>query len=346
MTVTPKTARASGGVDVRQFVTRHGFTVVLVGLIVLYSVVAPTFLSVTNFLGLLHAAVPMMVIASGLAIVIMTGKIDISVGSVALLTTSVGTILMVRHGLDPITTLVVLLAMGALVGVVNGVLIVGLRISPLIVTLAMMLILRGIALELTKAMTIGLPEDIRRLGNLSIGPVFVDILVAIGIMILVQVILSRTPFGRRVMAIGNDIDTAARLGIRVNLMTIATFVISSLLATVGGVLTLIQVGSSSSSIGSGLEFTAVSAVVIGGISLFGGEGSIIPGVLRGVLILEIIRNGLNHMGADPYAYRLVNGAIIFIAMYADSLRQRMMVPARTMDTADSGQAAAPPAATT
>lgn len=346
MTVTPKTARASGGVDVRQFVTRHGFTVVLVGLIVLYSVVAPTFLSVTNFLGLLHAAVPMMVIASGLAIVIMTGKIDISVGSVALLTTSVGTILMVRHGLDPITTLVVLLAMGALVGVVNGVLIVGLRISPLIVTLAMMLILRGIALELTKAMTIGLPEDIRRLGNLSIGPVFVDILVAIGIMILVQVMLSRTPFGRRVMAIGNDIDTAARLGIRVNLMTIATFVISSLLATVGGVLTLIQVGSSSSSIGSGLEFTAVSAVVIGGISLFGGEGSIIPGVLRGVLILEIIRNGLNHMGADPYAYRLVNGAIIFIAMYADSLRQRMMVPARTMDTADSGQAAAPPAATT
>lgn len=346
MTVTPKTARASGGVDVRQFVTRHGFTVVLVGLIVLYSVVAPTFLSVTNFLGLLHAAVPMMVIASGLAIVIMTGKIDISVGSVALLTTSVGTILMVRHGLDPITTLVVLLAMGALVGVVNGVLIVGLRISPLIVTLAMMLILRGIALELTKAMTIGLPEDIRRLGNLSIGPVFVDILVAIGIMILVQVMLSRTPFGRRVMAIGNDIDTAARLGIRVNLMTIATFVISSLLATVGGVLTLIQVGSSSSSIGSGLEFTAVSAVVIGGVSLFGGEGSIIPGVLRGVLILEIIRNGLNHMGADPYAYRLVNGAIIFIAMYADSLRQRMMVPARTMDTADSGQAAAPPAATT
>ncbi len=346
MTATPGIARAINRPEVRGFLTRHGFTVVLVGLIVLYSVVAPTFLSVTNFLGLLHAAVPMMVIASGLAIVIMTGKIDISVGSVALLTTSVGTILMVRHGVDPITTLVLLLAMGALIGVVNGLLIVGLRISPLIVTLAMMLILRGIALELTKAMTIGLPEDIRRLGNLSIGPVFVDILIALAIMILVQVMLSRTPFGRRVMAIGNDIDTAARLGIRVNLMTIATFVISSLLATVGGVLTLIQVGSSSSGIGSGLEFTAVSAVVIGGISLFGGEGSIIPGALRGVLILEIIRNGLNHMGADPYAYRLVNGAIIFIAMYADSLRQRMMVPARTMDSADSGQAVAPPAATT
>lgn len=343
MTATTRSSRSVTGAQVRGFLTRHGFTVVLVGLIGLYAVIAPTFLTVTNLLGLLHAAAPMMVIASGLAIVVMTGKIDISVGSVALLTTSVGTILMVRNGMDPISTLLILLVMGIGIGLVNGVLVVGLRISPLIVTLAMMLILRGIALEMTKAMTIGLPEDIRRLGNLSIGPVFVDILVALGIMILVQVILVRTPFGRRVVAIGNDVETAARLGIQVNRMTIATFVMSSFLATIGGVLTLVQVGSSSSSIGSGLEFTAVSAVVIGGISLFGGEGSIVPGALRGVLILEIIRNGLNHVGADPYAYRLVNGAIIFVAMYADSLRQRMMVPARTMNTETPVVSATPPA---
>ena len=344
MTASTKTSRSVSGPQVRHFFSRHGFSVVLVLIILLYAVLAPTFLTITNLLGLLHAAVPMMVIASGLAMVIMTGKIDISVGSVALLTTSVGTILMVRYQMDPLTTLVILLIMGVAVGALNGILIVGLRISPLIVTLAMMLILRGLALEMTKAMTIGLPEDIRRLGNLSIGPVFVGILIAIGIMILIQVILTRTPFGRQVVALGNDIDTSARLGIRVNRVTILTFVISSLLATVGGVLTLLQVGSSSSSIGSGLEFTAVSAVVIGGISLFGGEGSIIPGALRGVLILEIIRNGLNHLGADPYAYRLVNGAIIFVAMYADSLRQRTMVPARTMDSSDSPVVAlAPPA---
>ncbi|MFN8379833.1 MAG: ABC transporter permease [Anaerolineae bacterium] len=343
MTPTTNASRSISAPQVRSFLSRHGFTVVLVVIILLYAVLAPTFLTITNLLGLLHAAVPMMVIASGLAMVIMTGKIDISVGSVALLTTSVGTILMVRYQMDPLTTLVILLVMGIAIGVLNGVLIVGLRISPLIVTLAMMLILRGLALEMTKAMTIGLPEEIRRLGNLSIGPVFVDILIAIGIMILMQVILARTPFGRQVVALGNDVDTSARLGIRVNRVTILTFVISSLLATVGGVLTLLQVGSSSSSIGSGLEFTAVSAVVIGGISLFGGEGSIIPGALRGVLILEIIRNGLNHLGADPYAYRLVNGAIIFVAMYADSLRQRTLAPKRTMDVTDTAVAAPPPA---
>ena len=345
MTTSGQVSRSMNGTKARGFLTRHGFTVVLVGLIILYALIAPTFLTITNLLSLLHSAAPMMVIASGLAIVVMTGKIDISVGSVALLTTSVGTILMVRNGLDPLSTLVILLIMGLAIGFVNGILVVGLRISPLIVTLAMMLILRGIALELTKAMTIGLPEDIRRLGNLSIGPVFVDILIAIGIMLIMQLVLVRTPFGRRVVAIGNDIDTAARLGIRVNRVTIATFVVSSLLATIGGVLTLVQVGSSSSSIGSGLEFTAVSAVVIGGISLFGGEGSIVPGALRGVLILEIIRNGLNHIGADPYAYRLVNGAIIFVAMYADSLRQRMMVPARTMDSDEPDVVSAPPATT-
>lgn len=346
MTPTTKTSRSVSASQIWAYLSHHGFTVVLVLIIGLYAILAPTFLTVTNLLGLLHAAVPMMVIASGLAMVVITGKIDLSVGSVALLTTSVGAILMVRYQMDPLTTLVILLVLGVVIGALNGILIVGLRISPLIVTLAMMLILRGIALEMTKAMTIGLPEDIRRLGNLSIGPVFVDILIALCIMALMQFILVRTPFGRRVVALGNDVDTAARLGIRVNRVTIATFIISSLLATVGGVLTLLQVGSASSSIGSGLEFTAVSVVVIGGISLFGGEGSIVPGALRGVLILEIIRNGLNHLGADPYAYRLVNGAIIFVAMYADSLRQRMGAPKRTMDGADVPTATLPPPVTT
>jgi ribose/xylose/arabinose/galactoside ABC-type transport system permease subunit len=274
----------------------------------------------------------MMVIASGLALVVMTGKLDISVGSTAFLTTSIGTILMVRNGVDPITTLIILLAIGALIGALNGLIVVVLRISPLIATLGTMIILRGVGLELTKSTTISLPEDVRRLGNASIGPIFVDILIALAIMLIIHIVHTRTSFGRWITALGNDQDTAARLGIRVNVVSFMSFVLSGLLATIGGVMTLVQVGAASPSIGSGLEFTAVSVIVIGGISLFGGEGSILPGALRGVLILEIIRNGLNFMGADPYAYRFVNGAIIFIAMYADSLRARLPVATRTFES--------------
>jgi len=319
----------------RDFLLRQGFNVVLVVVVVFYALTAPRFFTVANFISLLHAAAPMMVIASGLALVVMTGKLDISVGSTAFLTTSVGTILMVRNGVDPITTLVILLAIGALIGAVNGLIIVILKISPLIATLGTMIIVRGIGLEITKSTTISLPEEVRRLGNASIGPIFVDILIALAIMVIIHLVHTRTSFGRWLIALGNDQDTAARLGIRVNTVSFMSFVLSGLLATIGGVLTLVQVGAASPSIGSGLEFTAVSVIVIGGISLFGGEGSILPGALRGVLILEIIRNGLNFLGADPYAYRFVNGAIIFIAMYADSLRARLPVTTRTFEAPDT-----------
>lgn len=318
--------------QIRTFAIRHGFTIVLVALVLFYTLAAPSFRTLANLNNLLHAAAPMMVIASGLALVVFTGKLDISVGSVAFLTTSIGTILMVRNGVDPVTTVAILLVLGMLFGMINGFLVVILRISPLIATLGTMIMLRGVGLELTKSTNISLPEEVRRLGNAKIGDVFVDIIIAFIIMAIIHIVVTRTPFGRWLIAIGNDQDTAARLGIRVNLVTFMSFVLSSLLATIGGMMTLVQVGTSSPSIGSGLEFTAVSVVVIGGISLFGGEGSILPGALRGVLILEIIRNGLNHLGADPYAYRFVNGAIIFVAMYGDSLRSRLPIPVRNFDT--------------
>ncbi len=327
----------------RNFALRYGFNIVLVAVVLFFTLTAPRFLTAANIIGLLHAAAPLMVIASGLALVVISGKLDISVGSVAFLTTSIGTLLMVRHGFDPIVTLFILLALGALLGALNGFIVVVLRVNPLITTLGTMIGLRGIGLELTKSTNIAIPEEIRRLGNAAIGPIFVDILVALAIMLIIHLIHTRTPFGRQIVAIGNDADTASRLGVRVNRVTFLTFVVSSLLATIGGIMTVIQVGAVSGNIGSGLEFTAVSVVVIGGISLFGGEGSILPGALRGVLILEIIRNGLNHLGADPYAYRFVNGAIIFIAMYADSLRSRLPVIARSFESEE--QPAAKPTAT-
>jgi len=309
----------------RTFALRYGFVVIFVAVVAFFTIAAPRFFALNNFISLLHAAAPLMVIAGGLAIVVLSGKLDISVGSTAFLTTSVGTLLMVRQGVSPLVTLSIILAIGILIGAVNGFIIVVLRVNSLITTLGMMIGLRGISLELTKSTNIALPEGVRRLGNATIGPVFVDVLIALGLMLILHLLYTRTPFGRRVMAIGNDQETASRLGVRIGRITFFCFILSSLMATIGGVMTVIQVGAVSGSIGSGLEFTAVSVIVIGGISLFGGEGSILPGALRGVLLLEIIRNGLNQIGADPYVYRFVNGAIIFAAMYADSLRSRVPI---------------------
>jgi ribose/xylose/arabinose/galactoside ABC-type transport system permease subunit len=337
-------------VQVRDFVLRHGFDIVLIAVFLFFTFTAPYFLTATNIISLLHAAAPMMVISAGLAVVVMSGKLDISVGSVAFLTTSIGTLLIVRNGFDPLLAVAVMLVIGALLGALNGFIITVLRVNPLITTMSTMIALRGIGLELTRSTNIALPEEIRRLGNAQIGPIFVDILIALGIMLIVHVLVTRTQFGRQVLGIGNDSDTAARLGVRVDRVTFLSFVLSASLATVGGILTVVQVGAVSGTIGLGYEFVAVSVIVIGGISLFGGEGSILPGALRGVLIVEIIRNGLNHLAADPYAYRFVNGAIIFIAMYADSLRSRLPAWIRVYGTDEEttpatqapGDAPAPP----
>lgn len=315
----------------RNIALNHGFLIVLAFVVTYYAFETDRFLTVDNFLSLLHAAAPMMVVASGLALVVISGKLDISVGSIALLSVSVGALLMSRYDVHPVLAAVVIMAIGAGIGAFNGFMVVVLRINPLIATLGAMIALRGVTLEITRSNLIGLPEGVRRLGNLTIGPIFVDVIVALVIVATIYLVHTRTPFGRQLVAIGNDEEVAGRLGVRIGRVTFISFVISGLLASIGGLMSTIQVGTASSVIGAGWEFTAIATIVIGGISLFGGEGSIIPGVLRGVLILEIIRNGLNHLGADPYIYRFVNGGVIFLAMYADSLRSRLPIPNQMSD---------------
>ncbi len=309
--------------SLRDFLLSYGFLLVLIAVVAIYAVLAPNFLTVTNLMGIFHAAAPLMIIASGLAIVVMTGKLDISVGSNAFLSAAVGILLMTQWNVSPALALPVVLVTGMVLGMINGLIVVGLRVNPLITTLGTMIAYRGLALQLTTSRAYSVPETIRWIGNASLGPVFVDIILGLAVMVIIHLLHTRTPFGRQVMALGNGEEIASRLGVRVGRVTFLTFVLSGFLASLGGIVGMLQVGAVSSYLGGGLEFTAVAVIVIGGISLFGGSGSILPGLLLGILTLEIIRNGLNHLGADPYYYRFVNGGIIFVAMYADSLKLKV-----------------------
>ena len=202
----------------------------------------------------------------------------------------------------------------------NGLVVAFLGINPLIATLGAMIALRGVALQLTKAVFIPVPESMRVLGNLAVGPVFVDIFVLLAVVALVHLFHRRTVFGRQINAIGNGEEVALRIGIPVRRRVFLSFVLSGLLASFGGVLSLLQVGATSGYSGKGMEFTAVAVVVVGGISLFGGRGAVLPGVLVGAFTFQVIQNGLNQLGANPYVYNVVTGAVIFVAMYADALK--------------------------
>ena len=304
-------------------IINNGFYIVIIFAVIYFSFAAKYFLSIENFFSMLHSLSPVVVISLGMALVILMGKIDISVGSIAFLSVTIGVLLITNFEMNYYLAFSIIIITGMILGAINGFFIVILKINPLITTLGTMFTFRGISLQLTNASVINLPDSLRAIGNLTIGPVFIDTIIMIIFLYILHSIHLNTTFGRHVNAIGSKSLVANTLGINENKITFLCFVLSGILASVGGILSLLQVGLLSGYLGQGLEFTAVAVVVVGGISLFGGRGKIIPGVLAGAFVFELVRNGLNQIGANPYAYKLITGIIIFVAMYADALKKDM-----------------------
>lgn len=300
---------------------QHGFVLVLLAMAGFFTLTTDSFARFDNVMGLLHAMAPITIIACGMGLVVIGGKLDISVGSIAFLSMSAGSLLITSQGWHPLPAFLLVLLVGASLGAVNGFIVVKLEVNPLIVTLGTMIAFRGLALQLTNSQVIVLPDELRHFGNLTLGPVFIDVLIAATVLVLIHLLHTRTRFGRHVTAIGNSEVAARRIGLPVDRTVFVSFVLSGVLAAIGGFLAACQVGAVTTFLGQGLEFTAVAVVVVGGISLFGGIGSILTGVALGALTFEMIRNGLNHLGANPYSYRLVGGVVIFVAMYADALKR-------------------------
>jgi ribose/xylose/arabinose/galactoside ABC-type transport system permease subunit len=302
----------------------HGFQIILVLLVLGFTWAAPGFLRAENIFGILHSMVPITIIAAGMALIVMLGKLDISLGSTAFASASVAALAMQPGGpaLPPALAFAAALCVGAVLGAVNGFVVCILRVNPLIATLGTMIAFRGMALQMTDSQVIVLPDAVRGFGNWTLGPLFFDTVIAAVLLIAIHLLHRETPFGRTVTAIGNDEATAARIGLPTRRTVFLCFVLSGVLAAIGGFLGAAQTGSVTTFLGRGVEFVAVAVVVVGGISLFGGRGSILTGVLLGALTFEVIRSGLNYVGANPYSYQLIGGAVIFVAMYASSLKER------------------------
>ncbi len=301
-------------------VRSFGFVIVLIAVYAAFSIAAPSFFGLDNLIDILHVVAPLIVVASGTALVVMSGKLDISVGSIAYVASAIFAILMRDGTVSLGVGLAVALSAGVVLGAVNGLLVVGLRVNALIATLGTMIAFRGFGLWLTDGGLIEMPDAIKPLGNTMLGPIFLDTTIALAVLLLIHVVHRRTAFGRQLTAIGNDEDVARRIGIPVQRRTFAVLTLSGLLAAAAGVMYTMQVAVSTAKIGEGMEFTAVAVVVVGGISLFGGRGNVLTAVILGSLTFQMIRSGLQHIGANPYSYRLVEGVVIFVAMYADALK--------------------------
>jgi ribose/xylose/arabinose/galactoside ABC-type transport system permease subunit len=307
-------------IRIRKFISSYGFIFVMILVFFGFSLIRLSFIKFDNIMIILHSAVPMLVIASGLALVVMTGNIDISIGSITFIATTIGSVLMLRHDVSPVIAIPVIMTIGAACGAINGSIVGVARVNSFITTLGMLFVFRGIALVIIKGRTISIYESLTNISHIRIGPIFIDVIIALGLVFFIHLLRARTVFGRHIVASGGSAEVAKRMGIRVSKVIFFAFLFSGLFASIGGTLSILQLGSVSLHTGVGLEFTGIAAIVIGGISLFGGRGTIIPGVLFGIITLAIIETGLIFLGASPYVYSFIRGGIIFAAMYLDSLR--------------------------
>jgi len=293
----------------------------------LFAAVAPqTYPGSLNLLSMVRATVVVGVTAIGMTLIMIQGGIDLSVGSVVALTT-VAIARALQAGVSPLTALGVGVAVGGLAGLVNGALVAGLRLTPFIATLGTMSALRGLAKGLAREQKIDAePGWLEELMTLA-PPERAWQLVPFGIWIALALagaaalVLARTRFGRHVVATGSSPATARLCGIDVGRVTVLVYVLGGLLAGVAGVLefSTLTVGDPTDSFG--LELKVIAAVVIGGGSLSGGQGSV-AGTLLGALLLTFIDTGCTHVGLPNWVQEILTGAIIVVAVWLDRLRRR------------------------
>jgi ribose/xylose/arabinose/galactoside ABC-type transport system permease subunit len=311
----PDTSRSLKARIRRFFGAREaGLAAVLVLLIVFLSWRSPYFLTGSNLTVVSRQIALTLLIAIGMTFVILAGQIDLSVGSVVALVSVLTGIFMVNMGLPIIVSGVLAIAVGALVGVVNGTIFANTKIPSFVVTLGMLAVARGLALGITQGSTIsGLPPEFLVLGQGSWLGIPIPVWIAVAIAMVAHVVLTRTVFGRRVYFLGSNEDAAVLSGIRVRRLKIAIFTIASSLAAVEAVIETARLSVGQPSAGTGYELAAIGAVVIGGANLFGGEGSIL-GTVFGATLLALIQNGLILLGISAYWQQVFSGAIIVLAV--------------------------------
>jgi ribose transport system permease protein len=291
---------------------------VLLAVLVVFSFTADTFLTTDNWLSVLRQNAPVLIVAVAMTFVITTAGIDLSVGSVLALSGALLAIL-IDHGTDPTLAFLAVLGLGALAGGLNGWFSCYQGIPAFIVTLATLGIIRGTALRSTDGYSISLPTDswVGFLGRGLVAGVPAAAVVAVAFAAVAWVVFVRTAFGQYVVGLGSNRESLRRAGVNVRLVGLAVYLISGMAAALAGILVATRLGSGSSNQGVGFELTVITAVVLGGTSLFGGRGSI-AGTVLGVLTLGFIENGLQLSHVNAFYVQIVQGSILLAAVLANS----------------------------
>lgn len=309
---------ASSNMSSSEILKKYGILCILIAMIVIMLCISPTFRTMQNAINILNEIAINGVIACGMTLVIITGGIDLSVGSfVAITSVTIGAILS-GNPKNVFAAVAAALAICALGGVANGFIVARFEIHPFAVTLATQMIGRGVAYIISGGQSFVLQsKTFSVIGQGKIGnKVPICVFIFLGVVLVSHILLGHTKFGRYLYAIGGNMKAAVASGVNIFWVRIAVYGLASVFVGIAGVILTSRVNAGQPSIGVGYETDAIAASVIGGVSLFGGIGTI-PGTLVGVVMLGVINNCMNLLNVSSYYQQVVKGIIILGAIILD-----------------------------
>ena len=331
------------------YVWREGTVyIILAFLIILFSILNPVFFTGRNFYNLLTQSTYYIIAGMGIAFVMMSGGIDLSVGYEMAMISTTSAIFMqtyaATHGGNVPGWFILVIVLWAIflgfaMGMLNGVIAAKLGIFPLIVTIATSEVFKGICYTLTKAQTYsGMPESFRAIYKTKILGLPLDVYITILIVLATWFVLNKTHFGRDVLAVGGNRECARLSGIRADFIQIMTFSITGAVFGLAALDMMAHQNMTSSSTGPGTEFTCLTAAIIGGISFTGGKGNVV-GLVAGIFVMQIITNGMQLAGWGAYLQYAVKGVILLAAIAFDALKNRPRPVVRVHKEAEKAEAA-------
>lgn len=292
---------------------------------IVFGLFSQNWFTFSNFIMIIKQSSYVGILAIGITFPLITAGTDLSVGAVMFMAMSIAA-LMLEKGIPLVAVIVAALAIGCITGVINAFFVVDVKVMPFIATLGTMTVIRGITLILTGSRALNIPSYLTT--SFGSGKLFGLIpypaIVFIVLLVIFHIVLTRTAFGRRIFACGNNLSAAKKAGLNTRGILYVVYMISGVLAAIAGFVSASQIGNVPAGFGDGYEFDAIAASVLGGTSLLGGTGSILPGVLVGAVTIQMIKTGLTAMQIDPYLIDIFQALFILLAVVLDCIKNQVI----------------------
>lgn len=308
--------------SVSAIISKYGVLMVFILMFIVFSFTAPNFTNVKNLLNVSRQINTLGICSVGMTLLLIAGSIDLSQGYQLSLINVLCAFLMAKQGVSMVLAICISLLVGVLIGFINGVIIVKSGVHPMIITLGVSQALNGISFLFSNGIPIyGFPENFSILGQGSIGPIPISLIIMVIIMIVGHFVLSRLPYGRYLYAVGSNEEAAKLAGVNTGSIKIIAHTLSAFLTAIAAILLLSRTNSGLSTNGAGFEFNVITACVLGGVSNLGGRGTMYQAIL-GVLIMGFLENGMLLMNVNAYWQWVVKGVLLLVAVVYDASMSR------------------------